>query len=323
MSGASNSLSVVYLGGLGRSGSTLIERTVGSLPDVCAVGELVHLWERGLTRNELCGCGQSFRSCHFWEEVGRRAFGGWDKVDVGSVAHLRQGVDRNRFITLLAAPWQPRTFRQKLEAHNRLYEQLYASILEVSGARTVVDSSKHASLAFCLRTSQRIHLRVVHVLRDSPGVAFSWSKAVRRPEVRDGVSYMRRYSALRVALLWNMHNAFFWLLRRRGTETLVLPYEQFIAGPRAATRSVARFAGLPDDDEALRFLSESAVELSVAHTVAGNPMRFTTGRIGLQSDDDWRSGLPKIKRQLVMMLTFPVRLAFGYFGVVGRETSRE
>ena len=45
---------VLYLGGLGRSGSTVIERLTGQLPGVCAVGELVHLWDRGVTDGERC-----------------------------------------------------------------------------------------------------------------------------------------------------------------------------------------------------------------------------------------------------------------------------
>ena len=39
---------VVYLGGLGRSGTTLLERLLAARPGVCAAGETVHLWQRGL-----------------------------------------------------------------------------------------------------------------------------------------------------------------------------------------------------------------------------------------------------------------------------------
>ena len=47
-----------------------------------------------------------------------------------------------------------------------------------TGTEIVVDSSKHPSLAFCLRTSD-VDLRVVHVVRDIRGVAYSWSKTIR------------------------------------------------------------------------------------------------------------------------------------------------
>ena len=42
---------VGFVGGFGRSGSTLLERVVAELPGVCALGEVLHLWERGVRRN--------------------------------------------------------------------------------------------------------------------------------------------------------------------------------------------------------------------------------------------------------------------------------
>src|SRR5690348_4870275 len=48
---------VLYLGGLGRSGTAVLERVLGELPGACSVGELVYLWERGVLRGETCGCG--------------------------------------------------------------------------------------------------------------------------------------------------------------------------------------------------------------------------------------------------------------------------
>ena len=42
---------LIYLGGLGRSGSTLVERLLAGLPGVCSVGEVVHMWQRGLVQD--------------------------------------------------------------------------------------------------------------------------------------------------------------------------------------------------------------------------------------------------------------------------------
>src|SRR5690606_31367482 len=48
---------VVFIGGLGRSGTTLLERLLGQLPGVMPLGEITHLWERDLLGNEMCACG--------------------------------------------------------------------------------------------------------------------------------------------------------------------------------------------------------------------------------------------------------------------------
>ncbi|MET0228179.1 MAG: sulfotransferase, partial [Actinomycetes bacterium] len=67
---------------------------LGRLDDVWSVGELVHLWERGLSQNNRCGCGERFRDCSFWGRVGEVAFGGWDQLDVQEVLALKASVDR-------------------------------------------------------------------------------------------------------------------------------------------------------------------------------------------------------------------------------------
>src|SRR3712207_4624499 len=101
---ARTSPTVLYLGGLGRSGTTVLERVLGELPGACSVGELVHLWQRGVLDDETCGCGEPFSRCPFWSEVGRRAFGGWDPALAARMEELRPRVDRTRFIPKLIAP---------------------------------------------------------------------------------------------------------------------------------------------------------------------------------------------------------------------------
>src|SRR3954447_22091528 len=161
---------VLYLGGLGRSGTTVLERVLGELPGACSVGELVHLWGRGVLEDETCGCGHPFSQCPFWAEVGRRAFGGWDRAQAERMEQLRPRVDRTRFIPRLVAP---RLFGRRpagLHEYVNAYLRLYRAIGETTGGGVVIDSSKHSSLAFCLRTEPGIDLRVVHVVRDSRGV---------------------------------------------------------------------------------------------------------------------------------------------------------
>jgi hypothetical protein len=46
---------------------------LGQLDGIWSVGELVHLWQRGVRENNLCGCGRRFRDCPFWRRVGEGA----------------------------------------------------------------------------------------------------------------------------------------------------------------------------------------------------------------------------------------------------------
>ncbi|HEX5199385.1 MAG TPA: sulfotransferase [Actinoplanes sp.] len=299
---------VLFLGGLGRSGTTLVERLLGELPGVCALGEVVHLWQRDLRDDERCGCGARFSACGFWRRVGALAFGGWHNVDVDRVHHLRAAVERTRHIPRLATAVEA---PDEVHEYAGYYSRVYAAAAEVSGARIVVDSSKHSALAHVLRWSAGLNLRVVHVVRDARGVAYSWTKTVARPET-DGADEMTKYSPGRSAMLWNAHNAAFGLLARRGVPVRRIRYEEFVSDPRLVLADLAAFAGVSLGPSDLDFIEDGHADLKVGHSAAGNPMRFTVGRVALRRDDAWVSALPPRQRRLVGAVCAPMLRAYGY-----------
>jgi sulfotransferase family protein len=297
---------VLFLGGLGRSGTTLLERILGRLPGVVGLGEVVHLWQRDLRDGERCGCGEPFYACRFWQSVGEAAFGGWHKLDVHRILHLQRTVERTRHIPRLALGGGEPAVRE----YAGYYRRIYAAAAALSGAELVVDSSKHSALAWCLSHDRRLDLRVVHMVRDARGVAYSWTKRVARPESTG--EEMTRYRPGRSAVLWNVHNAALALLARRDVPVMRLPYERFVADPARGVRAIAAFAGLDTSTLDLDFLSPDGVALDPCHSAAGNPMRFTVGTVPLHPDDAWRRELAPRHRRLVATLCAPLLAAYGY-----------
>lgn len=299
----------LFVGGLGRSGSTVIELLLARHPDVCALGEVVHLWTRGLRDDERCGCGTPFSGCGFWREVGERAFGGWSGVDPDAVRTLAAAVDRTRHIPRLARGRLPDRAAAALHRYSDYYTRLYRAAAEASGASVVIDTSKHASLAFALHTAG-VDVRVLHLVRDSRAVAHSWAKQVRRPEVTGAPAYMPRFSPLTVSTLWTVQNAAFELLARSAPVTR-LRYEDFTTDPDGALARLRELAGLPAHPPPA---SADTATVPAAHTVAGNPLRFTTGEVQVRRDDAWRTAPGRGRRAVVGALTLPLRLRYGYRG---------
>lgn len=299
---------VLYIGGFGRSGSTLLETLLGSAPDVTSLGEVVHLWRRGLAGDELCGCGRPFSRCPFWTEVGDRAFGGWQHVDVDRVLALQRAVDRQRLTPLLLAPRLPAGLGSRVAEYVACYQRLYAAAAEVGGTTAVVDSSKHPSLAALLRTDSALDLRVVHLVRDSRAVAHSWTRQVRRPEV-DGEVFMPRHSTLGSSGYWLGQNGLFHLIAARAVPTLRVRYEDLAGDPAAVLASVRTFTGLPGSVR-----GSAAQPAPEQHSVAGNPLRFRAGPLTVRRDEAWREAMPTRDRRLVSVLTAPLALRYGYLG---------
>ncbi len=305
-------MNVAFVGGVGRSGSTVIELALGQLPQACPLGEVRHLWQRGVVENQRCGCGEPFAACPFWKAVGEQAFGGWSKVDLTEVQRLKSAVDRSRHVPRLLVSPGPAT-----AAYTELYRRIYRAAGEVSGRSLVIDSSKHISFAVCLAADPEVDLRVLHVVRDPRGVAHSWSKQTLRPEVTTGKAYMPQYSAGHAALQWDAHNAMYAVLGRRlGPAQRLLKYEDFAADPRRTLLSVAEFLKADPPPEWRVHPESRLITLGVQHTVAGNPMRFTQGPVEVRADQTWRTGLGRRARITVAGTTFPLAWFYGY-GVAG------
>jgi hypothetical protein len=179
---------------------------------------------------------------------------------------------------------------------------VYEAIRQLSGADVIVDSTKDAAYAHVLRQMPGVDFRVVHLVRDSRGVAWSWAKVVQS----DPGHYMRRFSPRVSALRWVGYNLMVESLGRFGIPRLLVRYEALLANPQAVLTAIASFAGRPLDPEALAFLHENRASLGAHHTVAGNPMRMTAGQVGLALDEAWRTSMPFAQKAQVTALTWPL-----------------
>jgi len=304
-------VSTLFIGGVGRSGTTILELSLGTDPRVVSLGEVVHLWERCLIEDERCGCGRPFSRCPFWTEVGRRAFGGWAAVDADRVLELQRRHDRTVRTPQLALGAGGRRWRAELDEYTSYYVRLYAAAAEVAQAQVVVDSSKQASLPHILRRDPRVDLKVLHCVRDSRAVAYSWSKKVRRPEARDDErAEMTKYPPAVLAMTWVRHNLVVDLLRLLRVPLMRMRYEEWVTGPDTALNRVLTFVGLsPRDSDQV---GTTWVDIPTVHTCSGNPIRFRTGRVQVRIDEEWRHRLTSRSRWLMTALTGPLLVSYGY-----------
>lgn len=299
----------MFLGGLGRSGSTLVSRALGQVPGICAVGELGFLWGQAVVGNRQCACGEAFHDCDFWRAVGKHAFGGWDQVDASRAWALRRSVERLRFVPALATGVAGSGFRSRLAEYTSLTSRVYTGIREASGCDVIVDSSKYPSSAYLVRRTPGIDVRLLHLIRTSQGVAYSWTKVVNRPD--RGGKPMARVSPVRSAINWDIYNLMIDAMAVFGIERLRMRYEDFVAGPEHELRRVLSLAGL-DADADFDFIRGDEIDLPTTHMVAGNPMRFRAGTERLVRDDQWQAEMPTATRRLVTALTLPGLLRYGY-----------
>jgi Sulfotransferase family len=298
---------VLYIGGWGRSGSTLLDRLLGQVAGCFSVGEMRDIWLRGVLENRLCGCGQPFLSCPFWSEVGERAFGGWDERHARTLHSLRMRYDRPWTVPVLMMPGR---WPNGLERYVDATAALYRAISDTSRAEVIVDSTKIPSYAYLLRRIEDLDLRFVHLVRDSRGVVYSWQKSVRRPDGTEQQDLMLRYGAASASGRYVLYNATASLMRRSSVPYTLVRYEDLVVDPSAFLERIIRFAGL--QAAGFGFLDDGTAELRPNHTVDGNPMRFAEGPLRITADERWRTDMDRADRRMVSVLTGPLLRRYGY-----------
>lgn len=292
---------MLFIGGYGRCGSTLLDRIVGQTDGFFSAGEVRHLWREGLDEDRRCGCGERFSQCGLWQQILRTAFP--SGIDLDRLRELRQRVDRPARIPQILAG-QPRSFRRDRDTYLDMLCRLYSAIHAVTGARVVVDSSKDVSHGWLL-TQADIDLSIVHLVRDSRAAAFSWQRQKFNP---GNDADMRRYMPLRAGLEWQSINALTHAQRHARTPFLRLRYDDFTADPVGSVDRVIALTGEP----ARPAFDGSSIELSRNHTVAGNPNRFATGTVTVRPDDEWRTRMRPASRLTVSALTWPGLRRYGF-----------
>lgn len=306
-------ITVVYLGGFGRSGSTLVERMLGVAPGWVNVGELVDLARSVARSDELCGCGLPFSRCSMWTEVGQAAFGGWTDEVLDRLAVLQRAAARQRHLPGLLGSWRrPSGALTELRA---AYARIYRAVADVTGAHVVVDASKGPALGQALAGSPGIDLRMLNVVRDPRAVAWSWKHHVQRPHATSGTAEMWRIPAHRAAAQWStLQLEMAAIAGLGGVRSARLRYEDFVSDPVGTLLTATSALGVPLCRADLPIVDERRIVLGPSHGLSGNPSRFQSGAVEVRQDDRWTTEMSSGDRAVVTALTLPLLVAYGYPG---------
>jgi hypothetical protein len=299
-------VTVVYVAGYGRTGSTLLDLLLGRVDGWFSVGEFRQFWHA--RRDDWrCGCGDAIADCPTWSKVVAQL----DGTAAEQVIADKRATVRVRRAPQLYARRHGRDARTERLQHT--LTAAYAAVADVTGAGVLVDSSKDPLYGLLLCDVPGVRVHVVHLVRDSRAVAWSWQREKSRPEVATAGATLPVHSALHTALEWDLRNALAQLLSRRAASYMRVSYEQLTRAPAETVASIIGAVTPSRDAAALAAaaLADDGTE-HVNHTVGGNPMRFGATTLAVRPDDEWRHRLPARDRRTVSALTWPLLRAYGY-----------
>ena len=294
-------ITVLYITGWCRSGSTIIGNILNEIDGFCHLGELHFLWKNALGKgtNTKCGCGRNLDSCEIWSKVLEFGAGKPDWSDYAERILFYQRKIRTRHTGNILY------FK---EIHNSatdylsVLENTYRSINEITGNHVLVDSGKFPSEAALLSQSRRFNVKYLHLVRDPRAVAYSWSKKKE---------YIYRLSPVKSTAYWIGFNvASHMVSRRRPGDSILMKYENFVKQPQ---HSINEILTLVDEKPDKNPLKENKVTLGINHSVTGNPDRFRRGETEIKNKNAaWTKKLSRKDSDIISLIARPLMHIYNY-----------
>ena len=279
---------VLYIAGIGRSGSTLLSRLLGAIDGVENLGEFASMWTiADLFHRDLpCGCGNNLDQCERW--------GGWGEIGlIGTTVETRR-IYRNLEVF--------RPNRASEAARQHVGEELgrrYARAAQETGARLLVDASKRPAVALAVAAAPNVNLHIAHMVRDPQAVAASRSQ----PK-----GYLRQIPAWSIGARWTAVNLAAERVGRLTPPLALIRYEDLIDRPQASLRRLLEnlsLAGLTVPD-----VANGAIDVGTQHSLAGNPDKLGDTNVTIRRIRPTR--LRATDAALVSLTTAPIRKRYGY-----------
>lgn len=308
-----NRLTVVYILGFARSGTTILSNILGEVEGLTHVGELDYLWRRLALRRGKCGCQKLVWDCPFWSNVVKDTMNSLksEKPELATVLAREDSFATFCFELRNSALGTTDRGREqsKMRDYATAMEHLLHSVARASNTRILVDSTKLVEPAHLFQYMPSISPYYVHVIRDPRGSILSRQrKQAKRVgdkfqlnSVRNAVDCMHWVRA-------NIKSSRFGA--SKSDRYLRINYESFAAEPKNTIQKILEFVGAPEST--LPFLDDKTVVLQTNHTVCGNLNRFADGEVEIHLDDGWKSGMRIWDLFVATTLTSPLLLKYGY-----------
>lgn len=269
--GTQTSIQVAYIGGYGRSGSSLLDALLGSRQGVVSGGEVCQLFA-WCAQGRSCSCGRPLRDCPFWGPV-------------------VQDVEAETGLT--AAALDRITVEAEMHGHHPLrwaevWDTVFSALARRHGVAHLVDSSKTAGgrrrvlLYGSLREAELVMLIQLH--RSLGGVVHSRRRGgnlqIERGE--------RKTLPARVALVaiagWLRANWAASRQRRGAGSYWTVTYDRLVSDPSTVVTELI---------ERLHWgRAAESTGLEEPHIIAGNRMLRSGWDGRIRKDESWKRDLP-------------------------------
>lgn len=295
---------IVFIVGMGHSGSTIMDKSMGNIDGCFSYGELVNL-SKVIRQNNYCTCGKKITDCSFWNSVNKSLERNFDKS-------LQKNPDKFFF----RIPFKKHIFNLILCKRETQIVKLFSDHTQAiydytfkKGFNVLIDSSKDIFRVLLLKKhlSKQYDIRIIHLIRNPVDVTNSYLKShskVKYPGMKDFQTYSRNSvtgstpkSTFSIILRWISKNiliTFVFKIFFRKNKYQIVRFENVIEDVQMFNKMLV---GLD-----LGSVNKISLNSKVTHIVTGNASRYSDS-IKLNSGP---LHISTAKKKLIQITTWPI-----------------
>lgn len=275
-------ITVIYIIGDRRSGTTLLENILSKSDEIISVGELAMLKDHidktgpGFFWNWNCSCGKSIFECPFWSNVLKNIYNKDFQTKITWPYKSLKIIFSSVF-----KKYACKTLQKFVSTKNNLtttetLEKIYISISQTSNKKIIVDSSKDPLQALAISRFKNIEVKYVWLTRDLR--AISYSKLKRAEANKSSTKGILRI-LLNTTYYKNLCKAVVFCLNTKNVT--VVNYEDLVSKTQSTLNKICNYFCLKN------FSAPEHMELINDHTIGGTPNRFERSLIA--EDASWKN----------------------------------
>ena len=273
---------IIFIIAAGKSGSTLLDKALGSHNKCFSMGEISNFEEEVAKEKTLCGCGQWLKDCNFWNTVKKEIK---SHKKIGSIEEFNIRPERK---TGIISKLLGLIFENKTPYGNT--KLLFDIITKISQRDIIIDSSKSLGRALKLGNYLKKDYQVyyIHLIRNGKAVLNSDKKKYYHAILPDGTKETifldKEIDPIQYIKTWKQinHRAIFilkWFIKPQ--KRYFLKYEDFIEDPKLYLKDICRILNIDFE------LEMSNLDNDHNHILGGNASRVTANKIETKADNTY------------------------------------
>ncbi|MBM7622957.1 sulfotransferase [Sporohalobacter salinus] len=269
-------IKLVYIAGIGHSGSTLLDLILGAHDKIESVGEIKNL-KRFIVNDKKCSCGQRIDKCCYWGKILKEYQAKLKEKGIKDNIYDFRTYDKKIFLTeklrAFFDGYEHIFTKKEIREYGYKNYYLFQSIIETTGRDIILDSSKNPYRLALLSLSDLFDIKVIYLFRDGRANLES-KKRKANDNQREEASYPGSVSQTLKFIKLSLYVRNILKHYIDSNDIYGLRYKDFTQNCKREIKGLCSFLDIEYQKEILDNNSSTYFGSRERHNIGGNRLRF-------------------------------------------------